>query len=110
VDRKKLKELLGIENDVKFRQAHRKWVEYELKNGKSTRERLWTESIATGSRGFIEAAKERFKSKAIGRKIIEKGEPFTLGETQSAYNAIFMAENDNLRAENSHRWKICPNI
>jgi hypothetical protein len=50
------------------------------------------------------------KSKAIGRRLLEKGESFMPRGSQGAYNIIFTAKNNDLRAENSYRGKINPNI
>ena len=59
IDRRKLGNLVGIENDRGLRKAHRSWIESELKNGKSFRDGIWTESIATGSNAFVEIAKQK---------------------------------------------------
>jgi len=70
-------ELLNINNVELFRENYRNWIDAALEQGNKNRERQWTESIAVGSKVFVEKMKDDLGYKAIGRKIIEKDESFS---------------------------------
>ena len=66
------------------------------------RESRWRESIAVGSKGFVEKTKAEFGSKAIGREVMGADGIYELRERDVSYNAIFTGENSGLRPENTH--------
>jgi len=89
IDYETLGHLSGFNNFDDFQSAHRRWVQSELSDGKAKRKAIWTQSIATGSRSFVEAVKMQMRSYAIGRRVRKQVEGFELREPQSPYKAFF---------------------
>jgi hypothetical protein len=56
----------------RFQSEHRQWVQSALSDDGREREDRWTQSIATGSRSFVEAVKKQMRSLAIGRQVRKK--------------------------------------
>ena len=81
IDQTKLMELLGIHDYDTFSEHHRRWVNDALKKDSHQRERRWTESVAVGSKAFIEQTKQQLGFRAKGRKIDEHEETYELRET-----------------------------
>jgi putative transposase len=70
IDFERLMGLLGFENYDDLKDAHSRWVDSEMQNdNRSNRENKWTQSIAVGSKTFIEKMK-----KALGciRRKVER--------------------------------------
>jgi len=90
-----------------FKKEYRQWVDAALAGGNIERESSWSESVAVGSRNFIEEIKARLGVKAIGRKIREQGGTLVaLGECPAAYNAGFAPEKRCLSHQNTYSWDI----
>ena len=106
VDYEELKGLLGFDNMEDLINAHRVWIEASLKEMKHGRESKWTETIAVGSRSFVEQTKQRLGTRAIGRKVLDTGASYELREPESPYNSDFGPESANLRLKNTYFWKI----
>jgi putative transposase len=104
IDYEKLGHLSGFNNFEDFQSAHRRWVQSALSDGKAKREERWTQSIATGSRSFVEAVKMQMGSFATGRRVQKKVEGFELQEPQSPYNALFDTEKNDIEDENLWFW------
>ena len=66
------------------------------------RESRWTESIAVGSKAFVEKTKSELGIKAIGREVMGADGIYDLRERDVSYNAIFAGENSGLRPENTY--------
>ena len=64
----------------------------------------WTESIAVGSKVFIEAAQKRLGIKAKGRKIVGSKKSYELRESAIPYGDNFASENGLLRLQNMYFW------
>ena len=79
-------------------------IEQTLVAGEKSRESKWTESIAVGSKSFIEATIKRLGIKAIGRKIARGDKSYELREPAVPYGANFAPENGFLRLENTYFW------
>ena len=92
----RLRELSGFKDYESFVLAHRKWVQASLGKIASKSENRWTESIAVGSRPFIERIKNAMGAMAKGRSVHPTEGAFELREEQSAYNSIFDPENLNI--------------
>ncbi len=81
--------LLGFENyddlydDLK--DAHHKWVNNAMHDDNRGKENKWTQSIAVGSKTFIEEMKESLGFRAKGRKIIRADDTFELREVLMPY-------------------------
>jgi hypothetical protein len=58
-----------------------------------------------GSKGFIEATKEKLGIRAKGRKVFRNDGAYELREPTTPYKALFDTKNDILRLENTYFWK-----
>jgi len=54
IDFDRLMDLLGFENYDDLKDAHYKWVDSAMHTDNSDKENKWTQSIAVGSKRFIE--------------------------------------------------------
>jgi putative transposase len=106
IDYKRLMDLLHISTVDELRVSHKKWVEEILKTKNYVRERKWTQSIAVGSKNFVEGIKEKLGIRAKGRKIEGSRDLYYLREAQAAYNSNFTPENSVLRAKNTYLWNV----
>ncbi len=104
----KLAELAGFDNYNTFQKAHQAMVNESLANGNNSRQDQWTESIAVGSKSFIETIKEKFGSLAKGRKILENDGGFQLREETASYIANFDSENGDIGGKNTYFWDVNP--
>ena len=77
------------------------WVEKELtgNNNAHQRDAILSDSVAVGSKVFIEEIKECLGSRAIGRTIISKGENFILRESRIPYNTVFAPPKESSKHE-----------
>jgi putative transposase len=87
-----------------LQQSCRKRVEEELAAGDQSRDSKWTESIAVGSKVFIEATIERLGIRAKGRKIVGSERSYELHEPEVPYGANLAPENGPLRLQNTYFW------
>lgn len=110
IDQKALLAKCGATDPVLFRHDHKYWIEEAVSNGKVVIEPAWSESIAVGSKRFVEDIKIKLGIKAIGRKVIENEEHYTLKESQVAYDTLFTPEMAALSQENSCFWDVCADI
>jgi hypothetical protein len=85
IDRHALMELLGIPCNETLRRLHKEWVEEALVRGGQVREGKWTESVAVGSRHFVETIRTKLRLRAKGRKITGMKGEFTLCEPQGYF-------------------------
>ena len=106
VNRKKLKDLLGIKDNDQLSEYHRNWVEGVMKNGSNQRDAKWTESVAVGDKEFVMETKAKLGAKAIGRRALENNEGYELKEPQSPYNRVFDSEKCSLRLKNTYFWQV----
>ncbi|MDI6790728.1 MAG: hypothetical protein QME44_08580 [Thermodesulfobacteriota bacterium] len=77
-------------------------------NGENARQEEWTGSIAVGSRPFVEQVKALLGYRARGREVIEGGEGYQVREGPALYNALFVAEKEDIGHENSYCWSLKP--
>jgi putative transposase len=75
IDYESLQTLLGLGSYDQLRSSRKGWVEGYLGDWEKALHEEWTDSIAVGSRSFVEKMKEVFGFRAKGRKVIEAGEP-----------------------------------
>ena len=85
IDFDRLIGLLGFKNYDDLKEAHYKWVESEIPTDGSAKENKWTQSIAVGSKAFIETMREALGFRAKGRKIIGADDAFELRELIAPY-------------------------
>lgn len=84
-------------------------IEEALKSKCNIRESKWTESVAVGSRDFVEETKDRLGFKIKGRKIVESNGACELRESPpSAYGNDFPDKIDALRGINTYLWESLP--
>ena len=69
------------------------------------KEDCWTQSVAVGSRSFVEAFKAQMGSSAVGRNVREKAEGFELREPQSPNRVLSGTENNDIGGENLLFWR-----
>ena len=51
-----------------FRNAHRGWVEAEVERSGGGHQAHWTQSIAVGSKAFVETVQQKLSFRALGRR------------------------------------------
>jgi REP-associated tyrosine transposase len=108
IDYKRLMDLLQIPTINHLRSSHKKWVEEILKTKRYVKDSKWSQSIAVGSKRFVEDIKEKLGIRVKGRKIEGSRDLYHLREAQVAYNSNFNPENDVLRANNTYFWRDSP--
>ena len=108
INYKRLQELLGFDTYDQLRQTHKEWIEEYLSAGKQSREEEWTESIAIGSKTFIEKVKEILGGRAIGREIQEGEGGFQLRESAASYKALLGPKKVDIGPKNDYFWNINP--
>ena len=99
IDFDRLIDLLGFENYADLKDAHFKWVGSAIQTDSSDTESKWSQSIAVGSKTFIEKIKEALGFRAKGRKIISADDTFELREGQAPYG-----EGNKLDSGNTFLW------
>ncbi len=67
-------------------------------------ESKWSQSIAVGSKSFVEDIKEKLGIRAKGREVAGSKELYHLREAQVPYNSDFTPENSDLRAIKTYCW------
>ena len=106
IDHQKLSELAGFDSYEEFRMAHQELVNDSLVNGNNYRQAQWTESIAVGSKSFLEGIKDKLGVLAKGRRILENDGALQLGEEKGTYNAVFDAKKDDIGPLNAYFWGV----
>jgi hypothetical protein len=106
IDYEKLQWLFGAGSYDQFRSSHMGWIEEYLGNGAKSRQEEWTESIAVGSKSFVEKMKALLRFKAKGRDVMEHREGYHLREEAAPYKTLFRAEKDDIGPKNTYFWDI----
>jgi putative transposase len=104
IDYEKLFELSGFETYGVFQSAHKQWIDYTLTNDELKRESHWTQSIATGSKSFVQEIHSKLGIRARGKQIVETSDGYQVCEEISSYNAFFDTEKGNIEGENCLFW------
>lgn len=103
----KLADLTGFGSYTAFQETHKKLVNESLASGNNFRQNQWTESIAVGSKDFVETIKEKLGIFAMGRKILEKDGGFHLREEMGSYIANNSdSANANTGSINNYYWDV----
>jgi putative transposase len=100
VDREALAEALGV-RVAGLAEMHRDWVETALREGPGTRDQRWTESVAVGSRGFVEQVQHELGSGGRYRVIEQEGERYVLREAAESYGCRIVGETASLRRQSA---------
>lgn len=87
--------LLGFENYADLKDAHYKWVESAMPADNRAKENKWTQSIAVGSKTYVEKMKEALGFRAKGRKILFADDIFELREVLTPYGKAYNPEFGN---------------
>jgi REP-associated tyrosine transposase len=103
IDFDRLMGLLGIENYDDLKEAHYKWVDSAMQTANCGKENKWTQSIAVGSKAFIEKMKESLGFRAKGRKMIGADDIYELREEITLYG-----KDDNPDSWNTFLWEQPP--
>jgi putative transposase len=102
IDYERLQGLFGTGTYEKLREIHKGWIEEYLEKESQIRQAEWTESIAVGSKSFIENVKGLLGFRAIGRDVIEGGGAYQLREEEFPYKALFGPKKDDIGPENTY--------
>ena len=101
IDHRALMYLLDIPSIDALRRLHKTWVEEALGRAEQAREGKWTESIAVGSRNFVEMVEGELGINAKGRRISGTDEESGLRQPQASYSNDFKANNGLLSTKNA---------
>jgi len=104
IDRQRLISLLGIESTENFSETYKGWMEERLGRDDHVRETKWSESIAVGTKSFVEKIKEKLGARAIGRGVVEAADAYELKEPEGTYKTHFGGKMGLLRPENAYFW------
>ena len=95
IDFDQLMNLLGFDNYDDLRDDHSRWVDNEMQNDSRNKENKLTQSIAVGSKTFIEKMKKALGYKAKGRKIISADDTFELREAIAPFGNVGKLDSGN---------------
>ncbi len=104
IDYHRLISLLQMKDIGELQESCRKRVEQNLATRNQSRDSKWTESIAVGSKVFIEATIKRLGIKAKGRKIVGSKKSYELREPAVPYGDNFTLEKGLSRLQNTYYW------
>jgi hypothetical protein len=96
----------GFQNIEQFENDYQTWVDAKVKDRESKRDPIWSESIAVGSKIFIENVKEKLGISKKGRKVVENNDNFIIKEPDDSYRADSTPQMNLLRRENMYLWNI----
>jgi putative transposase len=92
-----LLQLLGISSQDEFIDVHTRLIEDTISKNDLKRDPKWTESLAVGSKEFVESFQDKLSSRSRRAEIVELGNSHILREAGKPYNATFPKKNENLR-------------
>ena len=72
-----------------------KWGDSAVQSNSSGKESKWTQSIAVGSKPFIEKVNETLEFRAKGRKIICADDTFELREALTPFGKVDQPDSGN---------------
>ncbi len=105
IDYERLQGLFGTESYEKLKEIHKGWLEEYLGDGSKSRQDEWTDSIAVGSKTFIEKVKGLLGFRAIGREVKKGGEGYQLREEAISYNALLGPEKRDIGHKNTYSFE-----
>lgn len=82
--------LTGFSDLHQLQSVHRKWVESSLQVKETERQGRWSDSIAVGSKSFIEEVKMKLEFKAKWRSITGSQDDYQLKETVRNFGNVSM--------------------
>lgn len=105
IDHQKLMELTGFEDYNALCATHRELVDLALANDSNNRQSQWTESIAVGSKSFLEDIKAKLGVLAKGRKVVGD-DVLQLREKSKTYNSVSGGKKDDMGPINAYFWDV----
>ena len=110
IDLGSLTRLMGFTDLHNFQSAHKRWVESSLQQDEPERENHWTESIASGSKSFIEEVKNSLGFKAKGKAITGSRDHYQLREKVSPFGdtslpAVEAAQRSDAGTTHTFVWR-----
>lgn len=102
--REQVTALLGLDRAEDFSATYQGWVEEALGRKGHARETKWSESIAVGTKAFVEKIQKKLGARAIGRQVVASTDAYELKESRNCYNPVFEDKMDSLSPENSYFW------
>ena len=108
IDLATLSALCGFKQIADFQNAHREWVEAAQGTTAAGRDDRWSESVAVGSKRFVEQVKDELGIQAKHPQATADGEAYTLRESALPYMAHFGSENEALSGNSSFFWHTIP--
>lgn len=105
IDRKSLMELYEKKDDNQLSIACQELTEEFLAKDQMVRNEIWSESIAIGSKSYIEKTKEILGINSTGRKILQNDEDFIIRESLAPYKAHFTPKKEALSPQNTYFWQ-----
>jgi putative transposase len=100
----KLMELLGVDSYSALKQEHKTLVEDSLCVDNQYRDEKWTESIAVGSKEYVERVKSSLGALSKGRTVRKAGATYHLREPSVSYNGLLGGQNVDTGGENGYLW------
>ncbi|MEE9500801.1 MAG: transposase [Candidatus Aminicenantaceae bacterium] len=97
LDRDQLIKLLNLNTQNELREFYETSISTVIESNNLKRESMWTESLAVGSKIFVEQISKRLGYKARGRKLIEHKGTFELRQKRSPYRNHFTMKIETLR-------------
>jgi putative transposase len=109
IDLDSLVRLMGCTDLQDFQATHKRWVEQTLQPDKPQRQKHWTESIAVGSKSFIEEVKNSLGFRAKGRSITSRTDHYELRENiynfgNTTLSGSDLSKRSDSDANNSFVW------
>ena len=86
---------MGCKDLADLQTNHKRWVQASLEAKDTARQAQWTESIATGSRSFVEQVKKSLGVKARGKSISGDNQQYQLRENVSKFGNSRLQRFDN---------------
>jgi putative transposase len=106
IDYERLQGLVGARTYDQLRSSHKGWIADYFRDGEKARRDEWTDSLAVGSRPFVEKVKALLGFRAKGREVVEGGEGYQVREGPAVYNPLFRAENEDIGPGNTYFWDV----
>jgi putative transposase len=100
IDLENLVKLMGCKDLADLQTNHKRWVQASLEAKDISRQAQWTESIATGSRSFVEEVKKSLGVKARGKSITGANQQYQLRE-----NVFNFGNSRSRRFDNTFLWE-----
>ena len=97
INYRRLLQLLGLQTLEELKESHSSWVEEAVRNDSHGRESAWVQSVAVGSRAFVEITRENLGVQVKGRSVSRTGEEYQLRERQVAYSTHSASGSDPLK-------------